>query len=328
MKYAIVGTVPNSKQVTPCSDPEWAIWVCSPGNSQGGAPARIDAWFELHAMVDMKAPENASWFSTYIAWLNQQRFPVYMQERNAEVPGAIPFPRNVLLEKWGPKKLGVNWFTSSIAWMFAYALHLGAEEIGIFGVDMAATEEHYSGQKAGLLRFFEIAHSMGVKVTIPLESTLAFGYPLYGYAEASRLGRALICREHELDAKINELSAQITNAQMQLSFFRGSKEQISFDRRTFVSGLDDAEVDFEDGAALLTTGQEKARDALSAAAAEGSQPAMARFQPGPGGILMPPRGNEVKGPPSAADFAADPVAAAALGKPARSRRNGAAKAEA
>ena len=326
MKVAIVGTVPNSKRVTPCDDPSWTIWVCSPGNSQQGCPSRVDAWFELHSMVDMKSPENGAWFAPYMAWLNTQKFPVYMQERNEVVPCATPFPRNELLKKWGPKKLGVNWFTSSIAWMFAYALHLGAEEIGIFGVDMAANEEHYSGQKAGLLRFFEIANGLGVKVTIPLESTLSFGYPLYGYAESSRMGRALIIREQEIAQKIAQLSQQQHQISQEIAFFRGSQEQISFDRRTFVSGLDDAEVDFEDGVALLTPYQEVNREALASAAIDGSETAMDRFGPNSAGLLVPAESPPVlmvpMKAPSAEDFANDPAVAALLPK-RRAKANGA-----
>jgi hypothetical protein len=245
LKVAILGTVPNSRRVAPYKDAEWEIWVCSPGNSQGACPERVTRWFEIHSLVDMLGEENKPWFGPYVDWLNKQTFPIYMQERNEVVPAAIPFPRRPLLEKWGENAKRTNWFTSSIAWMMAFALHLGAKEIGIFGVDMAATEEHYSWQKAGCLRFFEIARDMGVKVTVPLESTLAAPCPVYGYAESSRHGRATLIREFEIKARIGQLDQQKHQSELEGAFYRGALEQIMFERRTWVSGQDDAEIDEE-----------------------------------------------------------------------------------
>jgi len=119
----------------------------------------------------------------------------------------------------------------------------GYTTIGVFGIDMAAAEEHYTGQKAGLLRWFEIGRELGLKVIVPLESTLAFDYPLYGYAESSRAGRALLVRETELMQQIQACDAQARGFLDRAAFFRGAYEQVKFDRRTYVSGVNDAEID-------------------------------------------------------------------------------------
>lgn len=327
MKIAIIGTVPYSKNIAPYEDPTWDIWVCAPGNSQAGAPPRITAWYELHAMVDMKGLENRAWYPAYHAWLNAHaaQFTIWMQEAHGggEVVGAKAFPRKAILDKYGPKALGVNWFTSSPAWMIAHALMImqaqpggivkGRDEIGIWGVDMAATEEHYSWQKAGILRFFEEAHRLGVKITVPLESTLAFGFPMYGYAESSRMGRALIIREFELQDNLNRLQADINRLQHEHSGMRGQLEQVKFDRRTFVSGYQDAEIDEAQQEDLLPpTGLDaNARASLMAAAASGSPEAAATFQEAQSGLMVPP-GPPPAGstkPPSAADFPDNPHAA-------------------
>jgi hypothetical protein len=244
-KVAILGTVPNSRVAAPYDDPAWDVWCCSAGNSQSSAPPRITEWFELHSIVDLHAPENKSWYPPYIEWLKVQKFPVWMQEPNEDIPHAKVFPRRELMKRWGPNETKTNWFTSSPAWMFAYAIHRGYKTIGVFGVDMAAAEEHYTGQKAGLLRWFEIGRELGIKVIVPLESTLAFHYPLYGYAEASRQGRALLVRENELRERIRQLEGQSNQCQMNLFHMRGALEQVIFDRRTYVSGVYDAEIDQE-----------------------------------------------------------------------------------
>ena len=324
-KIAIIGTVPVSKHVGPYGDKSWEIWVCSPGNSQGGAPPRIDKWFELHAIVDMIGPENTAWCKAYFEWLRAQSFPIYMQERNEHVPQAIPFPRDVLIEKFGPneKKGMTNWFTSSIAWMMAYAIHLGADEIGIFGVDMAATEEHYSWQKAGCLRFVEIAREHGITVTIPLESTLACGAPMYGYAESSRMGRSMIVREFEMKHKISELQQLQHKTELEMAFFKGALEDLTYIRRTFVSGHKDAEVDFDDNEARASVEMMADSAAQAAAVIAGSEVAMDTFaQDARTGLMLPTApAKDATAIPSATEFNVPGSELLAAAKPKARRRS-------
>lgn len=235
MKVAICGTVPASRMLAPFDDHEWQIWGCSPGN-RGQLP-RVTTWFELHGIYDLLGKENDAWRFDYFKYLNEQKFPIYMQERNPHVPGAIVFPRDILIEKFGR-----NWFTSSIAWMMAYAIHLGATEIGLFGVDMAATEEHYSAQKAGCRRFIEIAEERGIKVFIPLESCLGAPFPMYGYAEATRFGRRLLVRMNETKQVIAGMEAQVAKLQNEIAYAKGALEDMGYMQRTFVNGYEDAEI--------------------------------------------------------------------------------------
>lgn len=246
MKVCIVGTAPGSRLIAPYNDPTWDIWVCSAGNSQASAVPRVTKWYELHALCDMMAEENQPWCIPYFAWLRAQSFPIYMQENNEYIPQAIVFPYKPLVEEFGPnpKKGLANWFTSSVAWMMAHALVQMKEgdELGIFGVDMAATEEHYSSQKAGCLRFIEIARSRGVKVTIPYESCLGKTFPLYGYAEATPMGRKLQTRRHEIEKILGGHNSQIRSLELQRAFFEGAQEAVNYDIRTWGDGMD-AELD-------------------------------------------------------------------------------------
>ncbi len=299
-KVAILGTVPNSRIVAPYEDQTWDIWCCSAGNSQGAAPPRLTEWFELHSLVDMRAEENKNWVPNYYTWLRTLTIPIWMQERNDDVPSGQPFPYRPLMDRFGPNKAkGLsNWFTSSIAWMFAFAIQRGYKTIGVFGVDMAAAEEHYTGQKAGLLRWFEIGRQLGIKVIVPLESTLAFDYPLYGYAEASRLGRALLIREIELRQRVVQLTQGIEAQMRDLHYLRGSLDQVVFDRRTYPTN--DMAPEIDDIDAHLS---QETRDALAKPVSEQ--------------LLVP--ASELRGPPSAEDFSNSPEAAALLPK---SKANG------
>lgn len=273
IKVALVGTAPLSQQLAPYNDKEWQIWACSPGN-MGRCP-RVDLWFEIHALCDMTAAENQAWSLNYFGWLKAQSFPVMMQEKNDLIPQAQVYPLKLML-----KKFGRNWFTSSVAYMMAYAIHLGVTEIALFGIDMAADVEHYTGQKAGCLRFIEIAKEHGIKVHVPFESCLPMPPPLYGYSEATNFGRRMNAVEHQIGQERARMAAELDALVKKLSFFDGAMEQVRYIKRTFTDG-EDADLDLGE--------LEK-----QVAAASPPTPKFADFQvKSPGGLLLP---NEMPGP--------------------------------
>lgn len=231
-KIAIIGTAPTSRALAPYDDPSWDIWACSPGN-QGAVLPRVSVWFELHAIVDLVSPESRSWAAPYVEWLKHQSFPIYMQEKNDLVPQAVPFPMHEMVEAFGR-----NWFTSSIAWMMALAIAQKPEHIGIFGVDMAADQEHYSAQKSGCLRFIEIAQERGIRVSIPRESCLGKSAPLYGYSEATPFGRRLNVTEYMVANRRAEMAAEFARLQKEIAFYDGALEQIRYIKRTWLDGTE------------------------------------------------------------------------------------------
>lgn len=251
-KIAIVGTAPLSRDMTPHDDASWDIWVCSPGNM--GMTKRISVFFELHAMVELEAAENQGWAKNYLAWLRQQTFPVMMQEPNEHVPQAKVFPYKAMI-----KEFGREWFSSSIAWMQAYAIaHMSeGDEIAIFGVDMAADQEHYTAQRSGCRRFIEIAKDRGIKTTIPWESCLGNPPPLYGYSESTPLGRRINVTKAMLVQRHNEIKALIDKTRLEECFFAGAMEQLNYIQRTFVDG-ENATLDVDPGLLEHLSGAAKA----------------------------------------------------------------------
>ena len=142
LKVALVGTAPSSRMLAPFGDPSWKIWGCSPGNMN--ALPRYDAWFEIHA--NLMWPEHASYGPAYIEWLKTLVVPVYMQDQS-QVPNATPFPWRELTAEFGE-----DFFTSSFAWMMAFAMQQGAAEIALYGIDMASRDE-YILQRPGFFFF-------------------------------------------------------------------------------------------------------------------------------------------------------------------------------
>jgi hypothetical protein len=247
-KIAIIGTAPASRAVTPFDDASWDIWVCSPGNMN--QVKRATVWFELHSLVEMQAEENRGWSVGYLGWLKAQQFPVYMQEPNDWVPQATIFPYKKLITHFGTR----NWFTSSPAWMLAFAIYqmTAGDELGIFGVDMAAAQEYYTMQKGGLIYWIERAQALGIKVTIPMESCLGMPTPLYGYSESSRFGRRMNVMHKLTSESMANLQQQHNNIAQQIAFHQGALESQAYFMRTALDGLDDAEIDHAEARTVIS----------------------------------------------------------------------------
>lgn len=243
LKVAIIGTAPTSKMLAPYQDESWNIWACSAGNMN--QLPRVNIWFELHALNEMMAPENRGMAEPFFMWLKEQsdagKFQVVMQDAgtvlggksNTFVPKAIPYPRDEMIQEFGR-----NWFTSSVAYMMALAIARGATEIALFGVDMAADQEHYSAQRAGCTRFIEIARERGIKVSIPFESCLNASTPMYGYSEGTPFGRRLNAVLIQVQAGYNQAVANMNSARDQMNYFGGAMEQLRYFQRTWTDGAE------------------------------------------------------------------------------------------
>lgn len=235
LKVAIVGTAPTSKMLAPFDDPSWQIWACSAGNMN--QLPRVNVWYEMHAINEMMAPENRAMAEPFFAWLKQQSdagmFDIVMLEFNKFVPKAVPYPRDRMISLFGR-----NWFTSTVAYMMAVAIANGAQEIALFGVDMAADQEHYQAQRAGCVRFIEIAMERGIKVHVPDESCLLASTPMYGYWEGTPFGRRLNATIQIVQNSYSQKVAQRDQLNLEISYFAGALEQLRYFQRTWVDGED------------------------------------------------------------------------------------------
>ena len=214
-KVAIIGTAPSSRMLAPFNDLSWEIWCCSPGNMN--ICPRVDVWFEIHK--NLHWPEHESYGKPYLDWLSKQSFPIYMQDQSY-CPNALTFPMDEMV-----KEFGSHFFTSSFAWMMAFAISKGFKEIGLYGVDMASKDE-YVLQRQAFYFWLYLAKSRGIKVTIPDESDLMQPPSLYGYSEVTPFGRKMHARKAELQGRIAAIEQQeIPKLQMQL---QGMKDNVTY----------------------------------------------------------------------------------------------------
>ena len=229
LKIALVGTAPSSRMLAPFNDKSWTIWGCSPGNMN--TLPRFDAWFEVHS--NLLWPEYESYGKPYLEWLKTLTVPVYMQEHwpTAEggfvetktiVPNAQPIGWQALV-----KEFGDDFFTSSFAWMMAFAMMQGAKEIALYGIDMASRDE-YILQRPGFFFFRHEARRRGIKVSAPHESDIMQSPPLYAISDSTPFGRKIVAREKELKDRIAGMVSQRDQLSQNITYLQGALEDIDY----------------------------------------------------------------------------------------------------
>lgn len=219
-KIALLGSAPSSVHLAPFADPTWEIWGCSPAGIEHSK--RVDRWFELHPMSDPTMTPD------YIAWMAAQACPVYLIHPTSAIPNGVAYPKDAMLAKYGQ-----YFFTSSLSWMFALALEQNPAEIGLWGVDMAATSE-YGQQRPGCHHFMTLAIQRGVKVYVPDESDLHRAPALYGFTSMNPMRKKLEARRAELDRKRAEAAAAYEAKRNEWNFYNGAVDDLDYIINTWV----------------------------------------------------------------------------------------------
>lgn len=174
MKVAIVGLSDSSRHLAPWNDPEWELW----GLAWDADRYQFRRVFEMHDMRDLEkfyGPELGPYLEK-VGYCER----VYMQDQYPEVPTSVRFPFEEV-----QKVTGAYW-ESSIGYAMALAITEGAEQIGIYGVDMRAHEE-YAYQRPNMEYLIGLAKGRGIEVLIPEVSPLLKFSGFDGYA--GRYGR-------------------------------------------------------------------------------------------------------------------------------------------
>jgi hypothetical protein len=200
-RYAVCGFASSSRHLMPINDQSWEIWGL---NQLYRHIPRADRWFDIHRNWNEEVVPGTD----HHGWIRDSRIPVYMMEQHPEFPMSVRFPVDRLLARFG-----VDYFTSSIAFMVALALDeidmkveqdvhdgkldqltrgglsipeavralYGEYEIGIFGVDLVVGEEYFEQKPCAEFWIGAAAIGRGVKVYIPSQSALCKQLYRYGY---------------------------------------------------------------------------------------------------------------------------------------------------
>ena len=207
MKVAVLGSAAHCVQA-PFDDPSWEIWGCN-----NGELPRWTRWFELHdeATVDSHPGHRQRLYESAKAK------PVYMQEAHAG-EAVLRYPLEAMTQKYG------TWFfTSSISFMLAMAIEEGADEIAVYGVDLAADGE-YQTQRPGCRFFIQYALLKGIKVTGPAEAEVFVPGKLYGFDKPHPMAPKLGARAAELRGRQAERAAFKDQLTLMLASLKGAKD--------------------------------------------------------------------------------------------------------
>jgi hypothetical protein len=224
MKVALMGTAPSSMELAPFDDPDWEIWACSPGCMYN---PRADVYFDLHRYL----PGGVSFPFEYCDFLKNFEGRVWMTQVVEEIPNSEEFPWEELVEKYGP-----YFFTSSLSWMMAMAIEMGATEIGLWGVDMAAATE-YKDQKLGCQYFSTLAVAKGIKVTVPPESDLFRPNPLYGVCQSSHEWIKYTSKVKEFNSAKADADRRAKQAEIEAHAWTLAKEALDYYGQTWAGDM-------------------------------------------------------------------------------------------
>lgn len=215
---AIIGGAP-SFEGAPFNDPDWQIWSIAVGYSR--LPHElVDRWFEIHSreVIENRCKTLYKGFDKWLFDENTKRslVTVFPNSQMDDVPNSEIFPRQRMEERFGN-----DWWSSTVAWMFAQALEDYDGAISLFGIEMAADEE-YGEQQAALRHFRDIGLLTGRKIIVPKGWNLLHPVKMYPDAQQSRAYQH--CEREIIRLKQDQatIDRQVTALQGRSDYCRGA----------------------------------------------------------------------------------------------------------
>ncbi len=223
-RIALVGTAPSGKYA-PFNDPSWELW---------GVGMRADyfrnakRWYELHRLDGEPPQWAADWRALMKPWASECE--IYMFYPEPDLGRVVQMDPKPLLAKYG-----AFFMTSSFSWMMAQAIEEGAQEIGLWGVDMEYGTE-YRQQRVGLRHFIEIAKTAGIKVTRVASSGIAMEPIPYPFWQDDPILSKVHLRKATLKEQAMNAASVAKSLEEKLLRLEGAKEE------TKRLGLSDADL--------------------------------------------------------------------------------------
>jgi len=200
-KVALVGFASSTRELAPFDDPTFEIWGM---NQLYRHIPRADRFFDIHYYFEEGNVEGTD----HLGWLRDGKIPVYMTTTHDEYPTSVRFPIEDAIEV-----AGVDYFTSTVAFMVALAIREKFEVIKVYGIDLIVGSE-YEWQKACVEYLLGIAHGRGIDVGLPERCALLACPWRYGYEKEPKawpiVGSELISRQELLTIQRDEGRKRVT----------------------------------------------------------------------------------------------------------------------
>lgn len=191
----------------------------------------VTRWFQIHHRHSYDQTINRD--HSHHDWLTQQKnFPIYMMDKEPDIPASCKFPKEELLDTFR------RYFTNSISWEIALAIHEGFKKIYIYGVDMAQDSE-YAFERPSVEYFCGFAEGRGIELVVPEKSDLLKSAWLYPFEDDSPIRTKLGTRRDELRQRMNQISMteqQTHDERMQLL---GALENMNYCERAYLTSIKD-----------------------------------------------------------------------------------------
>jgi hypothetical protein len=172
LRIAILGAASDSLIGVPWDSADVEFWAgASFYKFHPRLSSSVDCWFELH-----NRPERLR--TGWLGWAIETQQKCYLQEAHPELSRSEAYPLEEIATRFG------RYFTSTVAYMMASAIHARAEEIFLFGVDMKVVDElgnEYRDQRPCVEYMIGFAQGLGIDVCIHEQSPLLKADGLYGY---------------------------------------------------------------------------------------------------------------------------------------------------
>ena len=241
-KVAIVGFAPSSMEDAQFlfGDPDCEIWAINqlyvawprivPGNR---IPERrnVTRWFQIHHRhsYDQTVARDHS----HHEWLSQQKdFPIYMQNKEPDIPCSVEFPVNEILGKFR------RYFTNSISWEIALAIYEGFKKIYIFGVDMAQDSE-YSFERPSVEYFCGYAEGAGIELVVPEKSDLLKSMWLYPFEQDAPIKTKIESRRNELRSRVQNCGMNEQGLHDERMQLLGALDNMNYIERAWINSIKD-----------------------------------------------------------------------------------------
>ena len=106
--------------------------------------------------------------STMVRWLKDHPGPIYTSQKVEGYPGLVEFPLEDVINS-----TGYAYFNSTAAYAVAYAVHLGVEEINLFGCDFTYQNAHHAEKGRACVEFWlGIAAARGIRIGLPENTSI------------------------------------------------------------------------------------------------------------------------------------------------------------
>ncbi len=201
---AIVGFSPTTRDLTPWEDESMEIWGVNEEYSFDWFKRKTGKlrWFQLHQRRLITRRDNHN-DPGHVKWLQEAHdFPIYMHEHWDDFPASVKFPLDEIRAKFAGK-LGENYYTSTLAFLLAFAAYEGFERVELYGFELGSEtgygnkcETEYGYQRPGAFYWAGMLRGLGIEVFVPPQSGFLQPNMKYGYDDST-----LISYGCEMDMK-------------------------------------------------------------------------------------------------------------------------------